>query len=134
MDLDGKPANEAALLDIRGLKTHFVTDDGLVQAVDGVEVEVALLEGRLEQELVADADLGDLVGVVVSADVCIIPHLRTRLTESMSPLKLYEYLSGGRPVVASDLPGIRGVHPTVRLASDRELSQPKRCAVSLLIG
>src|SRR6266480_2109773 len=27
MDLDGKSANEAALLDIRGLKTHFVTDD-----------------------------------------------------------------------------------------------------------
>src|SRR5437016_3043745 len=40
MDLDGKPANEAALLDIRGLKTHFVTDDGLVQAVDGVDLTV----------------------------------------------------------------------------------------------
>src|SRR2546429_951916 len=40
MDLDGKPANEAALLDIRGLKTHFVTDDGVVHAVDGVDLTV----------------------------------------------------------------------------------------------
>src|SRR3954452_21326820 len=34
-------ANEAApLLDIRGLKTHFKTDDGIVQAVDGVDLTI----------------------------------------------------------------------------------------------
>ena len=37
---DEKPASEAALLDIRGLKTHFVTDEGVVQAVDGVDLTV----------------------------------------------------------------------------------------------
>src|SRR5256885_14192068 len=40
MGLDGKPANAAALLDIRGLKTHFVTDDGVVHAVDGVDLAI----------------------------------------------------------------------------------------------
>src|SRR6266496_4965538 len=40
MDLDEKPAGEPALLDIRGLKTHFATDDGIVQAVDGVDLTV----------------------------------------------------------------------------------------------
>src|ERR1700683_1220468 len=40
MDLDGKPATQAALLDIRGLKIHFTTDDGIVQAVDGVDLTV----------------------------------------------------------------------------------------------
>jgi peptide/nickel transport system ATP-binding protein len=30
-----------ALLAIRGLKTHFATDDGVVQAVDGVDIEIA---------------------------------------------------------------------------------------------
>src|SRR6188474_1193700 len=29
------------LLDIRGLKTHFTTDDGIVQAVDGVDIAIA---------------------------------------------------------------------------------------------
>ena len=33
-------AGEAALLDIRGLKTHFATDEGVVQAVDGVDLIV----------------------------------------------------------------------------------------------
>ena len=30
----------APLLEIRGLKTHFATDDGIVQAVDGVDITV----------------------------------------------------------------------------------------------
>ena len=30
----------APLLDIRGLKTHFVTDDGMVHAVDGVDLAI----------------------------------------------------------------------------------------------
>ncbi|MGE0851491.1 MAG: ABC transporter ATP-binding protein [Hyphomicrobiaceae bacterium] len=30
-----------ALLEIRGLKTHFATDDGMVQAVDGVDLTIA---------------------------------------------------------------------------------------------
>jgi peptide/nickel transport system ATP-binding protein len=30
-----------ALLEIRGLKTHFATDDGMVQAVDGVDLSIA---------------------------------------------------------------------------------------------
>ena len=29
-----------ALLEIRGLKTHFATDDGIVQAVDGVDITI----------------------------------------------------------------------------------------------
>ena len=37
-NLDAAPAREAPLLDIRGLKTHFATDDGIVQAVDGVDI------------------------------------------------------------------------------------------------
>jgi peptide/nickel transport system ATP-binding protein len=34
-------AGGAALLEIRGLKTHFATDDGIVQAVDGVDLSIA---------------------------------------------------------------------------------------------
>jgi teichuronic acid biosynthesis glycosyltransferase TuaH len=47
--------------------------------------------------------------VVHAADVCVMPHVRTRITAAMSPLKLYEYLAGGRPVAATDLPPVRAV-------------------------
>ena len=39
-NLEAAPAGEAPLLDIRGLKTHFATDDGIVQAVDGIDLTV----------------------------------------------------------------------------------------------
>src|SRR3981081_2184478 len=39
-ELDRKAGNENALLDIRGLKTHFSTDEGIVHAVDGVDLTV----------------------------------------------------------------------------------------------
>jgi len=33
-------SDDEALLDIRGLKTHFQTEDGVVQAVDGVDLKI----------------------------------------------------------------------------------------------
>lgn len=49
------------------------------------------------------------------ADVCLMPHLDTALTRTMSPLKMYEYLAAGTPVVATDLPTIRSVSGRCRL-------------------
>jgi teichuronic acid biosynthesis glycosyltransferase TuaH len=61
-----------------------------------------------------------VAGLIHGADVCIMPHHRNALTESMSPLKVYEYCATGRPVVATDLPPIRNVHQRVHLVADGE--------------
>jgi teichuronic acid biosynthesis glycosyltransferase TuaH len=39
------------------------------------------------------------------ADVCLMAHRSTELTRAMSPLKVFEYLASGTPVVATRLPG-----------------------------
>lgn len=49
----------------------------------------------------------EVAALTRSADVCLVPHRRTPLTEAMSPLKLYEYLAAGTPVAAVDLPPMR---------------------------
>jgi teichuronic acid biosynthesis glycosyltransferase TuaH len=60
----------------------------------------------------------EVVALVAAADACLIPHVRNHLTEAMSPLKLYEYLAGGAPVAALDLPPVRDVSPRVVIRDD----------------
>jgi len=62
----------------------------------------------------------EVAGFIHSVDLCIMPHHITPLTLSMSPLKLYEYCAAGRPVVATDLPPVRGIHEKVRLVEPGE--------------
>jgi glycosyltransferase involved in cell wall biosynthesis len=58
---------------------------------------------------VIDRPRHEITAAIAAADACVIPHVRTRLTEAMSPLKLFEYLAGGAPVAAVDLPPIAAV-------------------------
>ena len=75
------------------------------------------LAGEPNVHVFPPVDRPDLPGLVAAADVCLVPHVRTPLTEAMSPLKLYEYLAAGRPVAAVDLPPILGVSDRVALAT-----------------
>lgn len=56
-------------------------------------------------------------GVVKRFDVGIVPFLVDDMTRAVSPLKMYEYLAGGTPVVATPLP-LCVDHPMVETASD----------------
>ena len=44
---------------------------------------------------------------VSSADVCVAPFVRARNVNTLSPLKLYEYMSCGKAIVASDISAVR---------------------------
>jgi glycosyltransferase involved in cell wall biosynthesis len=51
----------------------------------------------------------DLPSVLREADAGLIPYARNTLTESIFPMKVYEYLAAGLPVVATPLPALAGV-------------------------
>ncbi len=50
-----------------------------------------------------------LPAVLRAADVGLIPYARNELTESIFPMKVYEYLAAGLPVVATPLPALEGL-------------------------
>ncbi|PYS67058.1 MAG: glycosyl transferase family 1, partial [Acidobacteria bacterium] len=55
---------------------------------------------------------------VRSFDVVIIPFKRTPLTESTNPVKAYEILAAGKPIVSVPIPEMRALSRFARLASD----------------
>ncbi len=73
-----------------------------------------------------------VVAATCAADVCLLLHRRSPLTEAMSPLKLYEYLAGGCPVVATDLEPVRGISDRVLLVGDpADAPQVTRAAIEM---
>ena len=66
---------------------------------------------------VIDAVASDeIASYVATFDVAVIPWIMDSLTEAVTPLKLYEYLAAGIPVVSVPLP-VCIAHPLVRTAS-----------------
>lgn len=49
-------------------------------------------------------------------DVAILPNMLNEYTESMFPMKFFEYLAAGKPVVSVDLPALREYRNVVCIA------------------
>ena len=60
----------------------------------------------------------DVIGYLQHADVLVVPHVVTPFTESLDPIKLYEYTAVGRPVIATAVAGFRDAgDPPVRVVA-----------------
>jgi glycosyltransferase involved in cell wall biosynthesis len=44
--------------------------------------------------------------LLAASDVCLLPFRTVPATEHIVPVKLYEYMAGGRPVISAPLPGV----------------------------
>ena len=71
---------------------------------------------------------------VAQADVCILPHKVDALTLTLDPIKLYDYLATGLPVVTTDVAMHSGLKPYVETADspgnfscaiEKALKEPK---------
>jgi glycosyltransferase involved in cell wall biosynthesis len=59
--------------------------------------------------LVGARDAADLPAVLRGADVGLIPYAVNDLTRSVFPMKVYEYMAAGLPVLSTPLPALEGV-------------------------
>lgn len=62
----------------------------------------------------------DLPKYLYAFDVCLLPFLVLPLTKATNPVKIYEYLSAGKPVVAIDLPEMAQFGDLIYTASSHD--------------
>jgi glycosyltransferase involved in cell wall biosynthesis len=71
--------------------------------------------------LVGPRPAGELPQVLRGADVGLIPYAVNELTRSVFPMKVYEYLAAGLPVLATPLPALEGLEEVGTVATAEEL-------------
>ena len=81
-----------------------------------VDTDVSRLGSLPNVRLLGHRPYADLPAYLGSFDVAVIPFRINSLTTGVNPVKLYEYLAAGRPVVSSDLPEVRAFRPQVAIA------------------
>ncbi|MGN7861618.1 glycosyltransferase [Microbacterium sp. 22303] len=68
-----------------------------------------------------------VIGYLQNADALLVPHVVTAFTESLDPLKLYEYQAVGRPVVSTPVAGFRDADdPLIRIADAEDFPEAAR--------
>jgi GT2 family glycosyltransferase/glycosyltransferase involved in cell wall biosynthesis/aminoglycoside phosphotransferase (APT) family kinase protein len=82
--------------------------------------DLAPLRGLANVHLLPEKPYDALPAYLHAFDVCIIPFKRTPLTEATNPVKLFEFLSAGKAVVATGLAELQHYAEHVRLADGPE--------------
>ncbi|HTY43276.1 MAG TPA: glycosyltransferase, partial [Thermoanaerobaculia bacterium] len=85
----------------------------LVGGVSGADL--SSLEGRPNVHRFGEVPYEKLPAWVAGFDVCTIPFERSPLTEATNPVKVYEYLATGKPIVARRLPELEALGSAVSL-------------------
>jgi glycosyltransferase involved in cell wall biosynthesis len=105
---------------------------------------LAPIEGLPNVRLLGHKDYESLPAYVRGFDVAVIPYVRSRYTESCFPIKFFELLASGKPVVISELPALAAYFQAVYVArtadefvaccaraiEDPERGKPERIALS----
>jgi glycosyltransferase involved in cell wall biosynthesis len=79
--------------------------------------DVSALAAEPNVQLLGPRRYEELPDVLRGADAGLIPYARNELTDAIFPMKVYEYLAAGLPVVATELPSLADV-PAVATAPD----------------
>nr|WP_246256556.1 glycosyltransferase [Isoptericola halotolerans] len=74
---------------------------------DALQAEERTRLVRAGAELMGPRPHGQVPAYARSADVLVVPHVVDRFTDSLDPIKLYEYRAARRPVVATPVAGFR---------------------------
>jgi glycosyltransferase involved in cell wall biosynthesis len=76
------------------------------------------IKGLPNVHLVGKQPQSEIPRLLKGIDVCVNPYKPDDVAKHASPLKLYEYLAAGKPVVSTDMPEARKFGACVRIAGN----------------
>ena len=93
--------------------------------------DIAIVEKLKNVIVTGEKPYAQLPQYLYRFDVCLIPFIVNNLTLATNPVKVYEYLASGKPVVAVNLPELEYISDLVCLASSPiEFEQAIRFSLS----
>ena len=93
-------------------------DVDFVLVGDVTQVDVSVAASLPNVEFIGEVPYEMAPQYVQSFDVCTIPFRICELTLATNPVKAYEYLAAGKPVVATPLPELERMDDMVSIAAD----------------
>lgn len=64
-------------------------------------------------------DYRDLPGYLSCFDVCLIPFKINIVTESANPIKMWEYLATGKPIVSTAIPEVKKFEDIIYIGKNK---------------
>lgn len=93
--------------------------------------DVSALGALPNVHLLGPRSYAELPAVLRGADAGIIPYALNQITDSVFPMKVYEYLAAGLPVVSTPLPALDRVSEIVRARDAQEMAAELDRALAL---
>jgi len=85
------------------MKLMIVGDGGMYDELLKMSSESELRDKLI---LVGKVPFDEVPSNLAAADICLLPACRNEIMENIVPIKMYEYLAMGKPVISTRLPGI----------------------------
>ncbi|EPP25902.1 Glycosyl transferase, group 2 family protein [Vibrio fluvialis I21563] len=88
--------------------------------IGGVTCDISKAEKLDNIKFLGEVAYDKLTGYLKSFDVCLIPFKLIELTLCTNPVKVYEYLAAGKPVVCTAMPEVKIIDDMVHVAETHD--------------
>jgi glycosyltransferase involved in cell wall biosynthesis len=78
------------------------------------------LAGHANAHFWGKRDAAELPAIMSGFDVCMIPYVINRYTDGVLPLKFFEYLATGKPVITTPMSELKRFQPLIDIAATPE--------------